>query len=160
MRVWDLGTGRATSVLSGHEGPVWDASFDPAGDRVVSGGDDRTVRVWDLATGSATVLQGHQNSVRTAAFSADGRHVLSSADDGVRVWDAGTGRIVRTISTPARDTLGAAIAPDGVTIAVQTFDGRILIYNCETCGSIDEVKALSNERVPRDLTTKEVARLG
>jgi len=160
VRVWDPASGSAARVLSGHDGPVSDVSFDPEGERIASGGRDRTVRVWDLASGSARVLQGHQNSVFTAAFSADDRLVLSSADDGVRVWDASTGRIVRTIAAPARDTYRAEVSPDGQTIAVQTFDARILIYNCETCGSIDEVKTLSNDRVTRALTQEEAATLG
>lgn len=65
----------------------WAVSAD--GRTAVSGGDDRTVRVWDL-TGIAAprVLTGHDRYVSAVAISADGRIAVSSGDEcTVRVWD-------------------------------------------------------------------------
>jgi WD40 repeat protein len=62
--------------------------FSPDGRRIVTGG--YTVRVWDTATGRpvAVMQQGVWN---WAAFSADGRRVLSSNREGARLWNAATG---------------------------------------------------------------------
>lgn len=61
----------------------------PDGRHVVSGSNDYTLRVWDLATGETKeTLQGHTSSVIAVAVTPDGRHVVSgSYDYTLRVWD-------------------------------------------------------------------------
>jgi WD40 repeat protein len=62
----------------------------PDGERIVAGGWDATLRVWDRETGSlALVLRGHGKRIDGVAFSADGRRIVSASLDGtVRLWDA------------------------------------------------------------------------
>ena len=67
----------------------------PTGKRIVSGGGDKTVRVWDADTGQpiGPPLTGHTDSVSSVAFSPDGNRIVSGSDDNtVRVWDAATGQ--------------------------------------------------------------------
>ena len=62
----------------------------PDGARVVTGGGDRTVRVWDAKSGAELLtLKGHTGIVWSAAFSPDGARVLTASHDlTARVWDA------------------------------------------------------------------------
>ena len=54
----------------------------------LSGGQDRTVRLWDVATGNELLRVDHDGPVDAVAMTADGRHGLSgSADKTVRLWD-------------------------------------------------------------------------
>ena len=69
-----------------------------AGDRdvIVSGSDDRTVRVWDAVTGTrlGAPLAGHDGAVSAVAIGRAGDRdvIVSGSDDKtVRVWDAVTG---------------------------------------------------------------------
>ena len=81
--------------LTGHTGMVSSVGFSPDGTRIVSGGTDGTVRVWDSATGDPVhTLTGHTHSVSSVGFSPDGTRIVSGGgDDGtVRVWDATTGK--------------------------------------------------------------------
>jgi WD40 repeat protein len=66
---------------------------------VVSGGDDKTVRVWDRASGKLLhELKGHTRSVYGVAISADGRFVVSGGDDKtVRVWDRASGQLLHQL---------------------------------------------------------------
>jgi WD40 repeat protein len=76
-----------------HDSAVSTASFSPDGTRVVTASVDRTVRVWDAASGTllGTPLK-HEKAVTSAAFSEDGTHVLTVSDDRTaRVWDAASG---------------------------------------------------------------------
>src|SRR5271163_4817565 len=85
------------SILSGHTDEVNSAAFSPDGRRIVSGADDKSIRVWDAETGQTVLgpLEGHSGYVYSVAFSPDGRRIVSgSADNSVRIWDAETGQPV------------------------------------------------------------------
>ena len=87
-RIWDE-AGKSVE-LRGHTAPVRKVIFSPDGRRLVTASHDRTVRVWDTATGQEVLtLRGHTDIVWGLAFSPDGRRLASCGQDGtVRVWDA------------------------------------------------------------------------
>ena len=75
--------------LRGHQGVVRSAAYSADGRRIVSAGDDGTVRQWEAKSGRAIgePLRGHQGGVWSAAYSADGRRIVSAGEDGtVRQW--------------------------------------------------------------------------
>jgi WD40 repeat protein len=79
------------TVLRGHANSVTSVLFSPDGTRIVTGSDDKTVRLWDAGTGEPVgePLRGHTDSVRSVSFSPDGtRIVTGSQDNTVRLWDA------------------------------------------------------------------------
>src|SRR5271154_4444846 len=82
-------------TLEGHSDSVYSVAFSPDGSRLASGSNDRTVRVWNTATGQVKqTLKGHSNSVRSVAFSPDGSRLASGSDDRtVRVWNIVTGQV-------------------------------------------------------------------
>jgi WD40 repeat protein len=61
---------------------------------IVSGSNDKTVKVWDAATGKEVLsLKGHTGQVRSVAISSDGKRIVSGSEDHtVKVWDAATGQ--------------------------------------------------------------------
>ncbi len=80
--------------LTGHEGWVRSVAVSPDGTWAASGSSDKTVKIWDLATGQCrATLEGHTGEVNSVAITPDRKRILSASDDkSVRVWDAGSGR--------------------------------------------------------------------
>ena len=61
--LWDAQTHQLAARFSGHTGPVYALAFSPDGYRLVSGSEDRIVRVWDVGTGQCQAeLRGHSRS--------------------------------------------------------------------------------------------------
>jgi WD40 repeat protein len=80
VRVWDVRTGTARHVLSGHTKGVWDLAFAPDGRTLATVSQDATIRLWDPETGALRrVLGGHAQTIYDVCFSPDGRTGGSSA---------------------------------------------------------------------------------
>ena len=64
---------------------------------------DNTIVLFNISSGSVEMrLSGHSNQITSVGFSMDGRIIVSSGavdDDRIILWDASTGRIIRTFST-------------------------------------------------------------
>ncbi len=76
-------------TLTGHTLSVNSLAFSPDGRFLVSGSDDRTIRIWSLNNGSTVAeLRGHSDMVLGLAYTPDGRTLASASQDGtVRLWD-------------------------------------------------------------------------
>ena len=114
--------------LTRHDGSVRGVAVAELGGRpvVVSGGDDQTIRVWDLATGTpvSDPFTGHEDMVRAVAVAElDGRPVVVSGGDDatVRVWDLATG-------TPVSDPFTGHDGPVNA-VAVAELDGRPVVVS-------------------------------
>jgi hypothetical protein len=100
-------------ILSGHINMVESCALSADGRLALSASFDRTLRVWDTATGDCRmVLEGHTGEVRGCALSADGRLALSASADGtLRVWDTSTGVCRATVLLEG--VRCCAFSPDG-----------------------------------------------
>jgi serine/threonine protein kinase/WD40 repeat protein len=106
-------------ILRGHVGNVRSVSFSPDGKLIASGSDDKTVKIWDAATGTIQrSLRGHANGVTSVFFSPDSKFVISSGKDKtVRIWDATTGDAIQRSPGVSCEGSPAAFSPDGSFIA-------------------------------------------
>jgi WD40 repeat protein len=88
----------------GHTDSVLALAFTPDGRTLATGSDDKTVKLWDTATGQERLtLKGFKDAVRSLAFSPDGTLLAAGSWDGtVRVWRAATEPEALARKAPAR----------------------------------------------------------
>jgi WD40 repeat protein len=106
-------------------------AFSPDGRRLVTAGEGRTLKVWDIDTGKELlVLSGHAASPISVVFSPDGRRILSgSLDRTVKVWDAITGQEVLTLEGHTQGIHSVALSADGLRLASAGDDAMIRIWD-------------------------------
>ena len=83
--------GDALSILSGHGGRVLTVKTAWHGDRLLSGGADRTVRIWDLAGSGGKclhTLSGHFGWVTSVHYWGPNTIISASTDRSIALWDA------------------------------------------------------------------------
>lgn len=94
IRLFDS-SGRELFPHTGHVGSVRCIAWSVDGNRIATGGDDRTVRTWDVRSGRELAALPVSNEVAAIGFMRDGRLVMA-AGERVSVHDAGDGRCLRT----------------------------------------------------------------
>ena len=83
---------------TGHSSAVKSIAFSPDGRWLVSASYDTTAKVWDIASGRLLrTLPGHTSLVLAVAVAPDGRKIVSSGGKALKIWDAETGQLQRTV---------------------------------------------------------------
>jgi len=128
---------QSSRALEGHRGPVRTVQFAPTGEYVISGGDDNTIRIWDVATGRPYAeLRGHSRPVQACAIAADGSQVFSGGQDGeIKLWDLVDYRPAPQGIALAGHTdavLAAAFSPDGSRVITAGGDHAARVFASET----------------------------
>lgn len=126
-------------TLRGHKRMVYDIAIAPDNLILASASHDRTIKIWDLATGSLkTTLTGHEGWVLSVAIAPDGKTVVSgSYDNTIAIWDLGTdtpdphSSLQSTLKGHSGWVLGLAIDPDGKTLVSCSDDKTIRIWDID-----------------------------
>jgi WD40 repeat protein len=118
-------------TLEGHTSPVHAVAVTPKGAQIVSGSDDSTVCVWNLASGRLErTLKGHTKSVSAVAATPDGRRIVSGGwDNTVRVWDLASGLSERTLEGHTQPVRAVAVTPDGTRIVSGGNDRTVRVWD-------------------------------
>jgi WD40 repeat protein len=149
IRLWDVATGQpirtlrrpgewlcATAYFIVHRAAEWlyDVAYDPKGELLASGGMDREVTLWNVASGQEVQkLRGHQGDVRSVAFSPDGSRVATGSDDGTaRVWNVATGQVLLSLEGHGDAVRQVAFSPDGARIASCSADKTLRLWDAVT----------------------------
>ncbi|MGO8926024.1 MAG: protein kinase domain-containing protein [Limisphaerales bacterium] len=145
-KVWDAANGQETLTLRGHSNDIFSVAFSPDGQRILSGSWDGTAKVWEAAsskelltlTGHSIEIasaalspypKGHVARVFSAAFSPDGRQIVTGSSDGTaEVWDAASGRELFPLKGHSEWIISVAFSPDGQRIVTGSVDKTAKVW--------------------------------
>ena len=120
--------------LEGHTNRVIKIVFSSDGATLASASEDRTIRLWDIATGTHKhTLTGHNSYIYSAVFSPDRLTLASGSENGrIRFWNVTTGQYRVTLEGHSSSVRSVAFSPDGQTLASGSSDRTIRLWNATT----------------------------
>ncbi len=150
VTLWDLATGHERRQLRGHQGGVDAIAFDHGGKLLATGGwGDHTIRLWDLATGTARHFislprpKGQNYGDVPLLFTRDDHTLISGSADRTNLslyfWDPATGKEKRRLD---RQASRLALSPDGTLLAVCGWQKAITL--------LDPATGTEHGRIPAD----------
>eukprot|EP00924_Labyrinthula_sp_SR-Ha-C_P003799 maker-scaffold_3-snap-gene-5.4-mRNA-1 protein AED:0.00 eAED:0.00 QI:0/1/0.75/1/1/1/4/756/431 len=100
-------------VLTGHNGWVQSLAVDPTNQFFASGSFDRTIKIWDLASGKRKLtFTGHVNSVRAIGLSKRHPYMFTAGEDkSVKCWDLEVNRVIRNYHGHLSGVYSLAVHP-------------------------------------------------
>lgn len=142
----------ATNIMSprlfGHRGALRSVCFSPDGRTVLTAGDDRTARLWDLAAPynpRQLAVLDHPDVVTAATFSPNGRIVATTSKDRVvRLWDVADPQGPRRLGQMTGD-VSVAFHPDGNLLATGGMDQQVRLYDIGDSENPRLLATLANE---------------
>jgi WD40 repeat protein/uncharacterized caspase-like protein len=138
IRIYAFDSGDLVRRLHGHRKAVWSLAFSPDDRFLISGSEDSTAIIWDLASRRALQRLDHKRGaneyeVRAVGFSSDGaRAVTGDYNKKIRLWRVSDGR--QLSEQTGRDKVRAlAVSPTTGVIATGDKDGgEIRLWNGTT----------------------------
>jgi WD40 repeat protein len=120
--------------LEGHTSAVMACAVTADGQRIVSASADRTLKVWELASGRAlSTLEGHAGAVRACAVTMDGRRIVSASEDRLlKVWDLESGRTLATLEGHAAEVRACVVTADDRRAVSASFDQTLKVWDLES----------------------------
>ena len=116
------------------QGPVSTVAFSPDGKYVVTGSDDLTVKLWDVASGrEIRTFRGHAAKITAVGVSSDGGMVVSGDEKGViKLWYTVTGQEIKSIQGHAKQIGFLSFASDNRLFTSVAMDWTMKTWNAAT----------------------------
>ena len=138
-RIWDVETGKEEQVLRGHQWGVSCAVFHPDGKTVATGGLDRVIKTWDVASGQTILSMEPLEegfSVYCLAYRPDGKTIVCGCGNSdlenaqqITLWDSQTGREVFWLDAHDDNVNCVSFSPDGNRLATGSKDRSIVVWD-------------------------------
>ncbi|MBI3850928.1 MAG: protein kinase [Verrucomicrobia bacterium] len=132
IQLLDIESGRQLAAFHAHDGGVASVAFSPSGDKLISGGRDKSVAVWDARTQTKLRSSGeHRGSVCAVAVSPNGKTLASGCNaNTIKFWNsADMSKSLASMSYHQSGIRTLCFAPDGETLASGSEDNTVKLWS-------------------------------
>jgi pleiotropic regulator 1 len=142
-------------VISGHLGWVRALAVEPGNQYFATGSGDRTIKIWDLASGTLKLtLTGHISTVRGLAFSPRHPYLFSCAEDKkVKCWDLETNKVIRDYHGHLSGVYTLSLHPTLDVLCTGGRDGVVRVWDMRTRSNIHVLSG--HKQTVSDIVTQE-----
>ncbi|MCF4970149.1 serine/threonine-protein kinase [Nostoc sp. CMAA1605] len=135
------------SLYSQQSSPLWQCTYtftdsscintlamSPDGKILASGGEGKTIKLWDLETKKlVNTLSGHSQAVTSLVFSPNGEILATASDDhSIKLWHLPTSQLTYTLTGHKNSVKSVAFSPDGQILASGSWDKQIKLWDVNT----------------------------
>jgi len=162
LRAFDWGSKKEVKLWKAHDDSLLAVSLSSDGKWIASGGADKMVKRWDVASGTlAATYEGHTNHVLGVAFDAEtSRIATTSADREIKVWDVPTREQDAVLGDKKQVYASIAWSADGKALAGVTDRGNGNVFTAiqkhDGAQRSETSKVLKLEKVEASLQTVAV----
>jgi WD40 repeat protein len=134
LRIWDAENGKRLAAHKGHGGSQ-SVAFTADGKRAIGLSDSSPGAVATIVSaGSGKLITSFSGHMSRAAFSRDGKRVVTASDwdSTVRIWDGENGREIAALKGHAASVLSAKFSADGKRVVTASSDRTARVWNAES----------------------------
>src|SRR5215813_13027708 len=157
----DRSIDRSIRTFKGHSDFVFSVALSRDGRAALSGSNDMTVKLWDVATGKVLhTFTGHSGLVGSVAFSPHVKKpgfdlrgftptaLSASHDKTLKLWHVETGTVLRTFTGHSGPVYSVAFAPDGLTALSSSEDRTLKLWDAS---SGTELRTFTGNALPNSV---------
>ena len=148
-RIWDARTGELTAELPSRKGWVNDIAFGPKSERIVTAGDNQTIKIIDIATGRTQRSVDVDAFIRAIAVSSRGIVAIGGEDRSVRLLSIDSGKATRVLAGHSEEVHRVAFDPSGDRVASAGMDNTIRVWDVASGKQLHRLPA--HDKLVRDV---------
>ncbi|MFB2891600.1 CHAT domain-containing protein [Aerosakkonemataceae cyanobacterium BLCC-F50] len=156
IHLWNNNNGKYEydQRLGAHKNQLRTVSFRSQNEQsnlLVSGGDDHTIKIWDVETKKCQkTIQGYTNRIWSVSFSPCGTKIVSGSEDNkIRLWNLGSKKCIHKLDKHTDWIWSVVFSPDGKMIASGSEDNTIRLWKLKNDRWINEDKDALKEHTDR-----------